>query len=70
MRQPKIPETSSDLRDLQLAALQSQLDDIKAELLGVKPRLELRCGQISGSGLRVSRVDLSLWLGARRGLTL
>ena len=45
MRQPKIPETSSDLRDLQLAALQSQLDDIKAELLGVKPRLELRCGQ-------------------------
>ena len=37
MRQPKIPETSSDLRDLQLAALQSQLDDIKAELLGDAP---------------------------------
>lgn len=26
------PETSSDLRDLQLAALQSQLDDIKTEV--------------------------------------
>ena len=31
-------------------------------ILGVKPRLALRCGQISGSGLRVSRVDLSLCL--------
>ena len=31
-------------------------------LLRVKPRLALRCGQISGSGLRVSRVDLCLCL--------